>query len=115
MHQCLPMAFHETVRGLAARGGVHDVQSLGGEVALDDVAKQLGVAVTSKTLRKPACLSTEEVEGGFDLLFCQRLQREDPVVACSAVDEHQDAVRAHLRSKTTRGREKRDRREQGGA
>ena len=67
---------------------MYDVRLIGCEVALDDITKQLGIAVAAKAFGKYSCLGTEEVEAGLDLLLCKRSEREHLVVTCGSVDKH---------------------------
>ena len=61
---------------------------------LDGVARQFRITIATKTLSKRACFRKKQIKSFFDVRLGQRLQRKDPVVACGAVNEHEDVTRA---------------------
>ncbi len=92
----LPVAFHESIRGLTTRGGSNDVQITGQgvEVGLDCFTKELLVTVTAKTLCVTASLSTKETKSRKIFRPGQDFKRKDPIISSCTVHKDKDIMNA---------------------
>lgn len=83
------MALDQPIERLPTFFCVHDVQLVGGQKALDIVAKELVVAVTMKAHSKLIRIGTEEVNGYLDIFLLWNFEREHQVVAGGPVNKYQ--------------------------
>jgi hypothetical protein len=64
MDHGFPVAFDESVRGLAASGGVNDIRVMFWlvEIGFDGFAKKFVITIGTKAFGKSSCLGTEKVK-----------------------------------------------------